>query len=541
MLQKIFCIKPSVITTLGLILFSSCQKKETNPSKENPPPELNCNLTPDDPRCHIPTECEKNPDAPECQPPKPECDPNQLPIEYTPALPPESKDHFSIQLMNATHCAFTDDQIYIQIVSFDRNPDPEINKKSYILSSEFNEKAHIGEKDYYQASFKTSENFKTKYDVGSITLADLKKASGDKDFGVLYIPKDKTLWAARLYVSLGAPVKDLFVDQENGFHTPEYSENQKSINTPFDTIEFGFDPTNQQKFVFNSTNVDAFSIPMWYTVTDHNYENSSKKGVSFPVKVGAKTLQNRQDIIDLYKSETSKSKTFKLSNLSQGTITDKLGSEQPARILAPSHSQAALSSDYFNSAYDDFWKLYKSTSENLYPLKFCTNDPGPDVENRNVGVCFQGKVEGEQFKFWYYNTGDKTECKGEENEPPKTLCTVNKPDPKTATRCAINNECFYGSGPVGIFNTAISGAVMRGIIQSAAQEKDSPENNGVTWWNNNSLFYKTEPYNTYAKIMHMISINHQAYGFGYDDSGDESTAITPKELPIKNLLINIGW
>jgi len=41
--------------------------------------------------------------------------------------------------------------------------------------------------------------------------------------------------------------------------------------------------------------------------------------------------------------------------------------------------------------------------------------------------------------------------------------------------------------------------------------------------------------------MHAIAIDHQAYGFGYDDSGNTSTAVTPKSPPIKNLLINVSW
>jgi Beta-1,3-glucanase len=58
-------------------------------------------------------------------------------------------------------------------------------------------------------------------------------------------------------------------------------------------------------------------------------------------------------------------------------------------------------------------------------------------------------------------------------------------------------------------------------------------------WTTPSLFYQTAPANYYAKFWHDHSINHLAYGFPYDDSGDQSTYLSYSNP--QYMLVAIGW
>jgi hypothetical protein len=57
-------------------------------------------------------------------------------------------------------------------------------------------------------------------------------------------------------------------------------------------------------------------------------------------------------------------------------------------------------------------------------------------------------------------------------------------------------------------------------------------------WNNSAKFYQAEPCNWYAKFFHEHSLDHKAYGFCYDDVGEQAAFFSGKG---RNLIVTLFW
>jgi hypothetical protein len=98
-------------------------------------------------------------------------------------------------------------------------------------------------------------------------------------------------------------------------------------------------------------------------------------------------------------------------------------------------------------------------------------------------------------------------------------------------------EVFQNSGnlqPGGIdidaFGAMLSGALNRHVA-------DQPQS-----WRDPSKYYLAEPMHDYASYWHKVSIDHLAYGFGFDDSAEQSSvAILSSYEDIASLNVEIGW
>ena len=58
-------------------------------------------------------------------------------------------------------------------------------------------------------------------------------------------------------------------------------------------------------------------------------------------------------------------------------------------------------------------------------------------------------------------------------------------------------------------------------------------------WRKSAAYYQTEPYNFYAKFFHDHSLRNLAYGFCYDDFGEQAAYFAGRN-PVK-LVVTIGW
>jgi hypothetical protein len=58
-------------------------------------------------------------------------------------------------------------------------------------------------------------------------------------------------------------------------------------------------------------------------------------------------------------------------------------------------------------------------------------------------------------------------------------------------------------------------------------------------WRNAATYYKTEPYNFYAKFFHEHSIGHLAYGFCYDDFNQQAAYFANRKAV--KLVVTISW
>ena len=81
----------------------------------------------------------------------------------------------------------------------------------------------------------------------------------------------------------------------------------------------------------------------------------------------------------------------------------------------------------------------------------------------------------------------------------------------------------------GYAGAAFSAALCRGVARNGA------------WWYDSTTYYKKSAYKSeFAEILHDISINHKAYGFGYDDNNNQSSVLiigNPK--PLTSLTLNL--
>lgn len=97
-----------------------------------------------------------------------------------------------------------------------------------------------------------------------------------------------------------------------------------------------------------------------------------------------------------------------------------------------------------------------------------------------------------------------------------------------AIRCEkkpTTQDAFLGTGVLGA-NPQFCAAINRHVLADPAD------------WNNAAKFYQAEPCNWYSKFLHDHSIDHKAYGFCYDDAGDQAAFFSGKG---KEVVVTLRW
>lgn len=172
-----------------------------------------------------------------------------------------------------------------------------------------------------------------------------------------------------------------------------------------------------------------------------------------------------------------------------------LGCIKPYRVVAP------RSSGQFGTggAYVDFMKPYVDSLWTLWSITQCVFMNGTqrftiDVNAATGILTFGGAGSG----------------------------TMTKP----STQEVWSNT---GTRFPGYAGAAFSAALCRGVARNGA------------WWYDSTTYYKKSAYKSeFAEILHEISINHKAYGFGYDDNNNQSSVLiigNPK--PLTSLTLNL--
>jgi Beta-1,3-glucanase len=106
--------------------------------------------------------------------------------------------------------------------------------------------------------------------------------------------------------------------------------------------------------------------------------------------------------------------------------------------------------------------------------------------------------------------------------------TFTPVDGGKAIRCArkpTTQESFLGTGVLA-GNPQFCAAINRHVLADPAD------------WHNPAAFYKTEPCNWYARFFHEHGIDHKAYGFCYDDVGDQAAFFSGKG---REVVITLYW
>lgn len=156
-------------------------------------------------------------------------------------------------------------------------------------------------------------------------------------------------------------------------------------------------------------------------------------------------------------------------------------------LLSPcraSFGKEGSNSKYFDKYIDEVWDMYAEEK------------PTPSGK-------WTGKVVDGALTFTPVGGGELIRCA----QKPSTL------------------DVFLGTGVLAT-NPRFCAAMNRHVLVDPAD------------WNNPAAFYRAEPCNWYSKFLHEHSIDHKAYGFCYDDVGDQSSFFSGQG---ETVIITLRW
>ena len=106
-----------------------------------------------------------------------------------------------------------------------------------------------------------------------------------------------------------------------------------------------------------------------------------------------------------------------------------------------------------------------------------------------------------------------------------TFTPVAGGKPMRCARKPTTPESFLGTGVLAS-NPQFCSAINRHVLADPAD------------WHNAAAFYKTEPYNWYARFFHEHGIDKKAYGFCYDDVSDQAAFFSGKG---REVVVTLYW
>jgi hypothetical protein len=285
------------------------------------------------------------------------------------------------------------------------------------------------------------------------------------------------LSGARMYVSLGAPLKIAVSSSGVPNSPPGWVPSDPNYDILFDWVEFTF---NSSGWNGNTTAVDMFGLPLQISLA----------GSSGTQTVG--TLPGgRSAAIDGIQSASGWSGTV-ITGPAQG-----LGTTLPLRAIAPFHAidNGAFDAHYLDAYIASVWSEYASQ---------------PLTMNTSAWGTYSGRVVDGTLQF---TQPGQTTISFQE---PSTYDVFANSGTLSAQTCggAPSTSCLVQ----GQMANALSGAWNRSTlgIDSTIPACTSSE------------FYATTPTNEYAKYIHANSVRGLAYGFGFDDSCDFSSFIADR-------------
>lgn len=317
------------------------------------------------------------------------------------------------------------------------------------------------------------------------TLAEVKSSDAVGGYANYSIPVPTSglsmplpqLSGARMYVSLGAPLKIAVSSSGVPYSPPGWVASDPNYDVLFDWVEFTFDSTGWNG---NTTAVDMFGLPLQIALN----------GSSGTQTVG--TLPGgRSAVMNGLQSAAGWSGTV-VTGPAQG-----LGTTLPLRAIAPFHAidNGTFDAHYLDAYIASVWSKYTSQ---------------PLTMNTSAWGTYTGQVSGGALQF---------------TQPGQT--TISFAEPTTydvfANSGTLSAEPCGGAPSVsclvqGQMANALSGAWNRSTlgIDTTIPACLSSE------------FYTTTPTNDYAKYIHANSVRGLAYGFGFDDSCDFSSFIADR-------------
>ena len=267
-------------------------------------------------------------------------------------------------------------------------------------------------------------------------------------------------FSGRVYFSLGEKLK-FFLTPDGLVQPAPWAGGDANRNILFDWSEFTY---NDAGLWLNSSQVDMFAVPHAVTVT----------GASGATKrTGDLVANGRDNVINTLRNTAGWANT--VQTRADGTVL---------RVLAPGKAAGAglLPANYLDPYIASAW--------NAYTTKTLTVVPFGDQPNTR----YFGRTTGNTMVF--------TNASGAQ------VASFNRPSSASVWGCdgdlpAPNDQV------VGPISRTLCAALNRGTLGTTDTQ---PSTNAAD-------FYKNNPTNVYAKVIHANMVDGKAYAFAFDDVG----------------------
>ncbi|GAA0521571.1 hypothetical protein Ade02nite_64180 [Paractinoplanes deccanensis] len=267
-------------------------------------------------------------------------------------------------------------------------------------------------------------------------------------------------FSGRVYFSLGAKLK-FFLTPDGLVQPAPWAGGDANRDILFDWSEFTY---NDAGLWLNSSQVDMFAVPHAVSVT----------GASGATKrTGDLVANGRTNVINTIRGTAGWANT--VYSRADGTVL---------RVLAPGKAAGAglLSSTYLDSYIASAW--------NAYTTKTLTVVPFADQPNTR----YFGRTSGNTMVFT--------------NSAGAQVASFNRPSSASVWGCdgdlpAPNDQV------VGPISRTLCAALNRGTLGTIDTQ---PSTNAAD-------FYRNNPTNVYAKVIHANMVDGKAYAFAFDDVG----------------------
>ncbi|MDT5041491.1 MAG: hypothetical protein QOE51_2476 [Actinoplanes sp.] len=266
--------------------------------------------------------------------------------------------------------------------------------------------------------------------------------------------------SGRVYFSLGTKLK-FFLTPDGLVQPAPWAGGDLNRDILFDWSEFTY---NDAGLWLNSSQVDMFAVPHAVSVT----------GSGGFKKTGELINNGRDNVINGIRAQAGWGNTA--YTRSDGTVL---------RVLSPGKAVEAglLSANYLDSYITSAWNAYTGKTLTVVPF---TDQPN---------TKYLGRTSGNVMNFT--------------NTSGATVASFNKPSSASVFGCAGDlpapNDLV-----VGPISRTLCAALNRGTLGTIDTQ---PSTNAAD-------FYKNNPTNQYAKIIHANMADGKAYAFPFDDVGN---------------------
>ena len=378
-----------------------------------------------------------------------------------------------VNLVNNTHGAWADNQVYITIVGMDPKNN---NNFAYVNAS--GQIVDFTMTDSSAANHLTGPDGNA-YGNYSFTIAQA---------ALLKLPP---ITSARAYISLGAPLYMAVhgtAGKVTGYAGPApWNTADPNAKTHFDWYEFNYaqNADGSTGIYINTTQVDMFGLPLVLDVWAKSGAFHQQAGINETI------------------AQLDSEYAAQVPAAFQPAAITSLSIFSPDKI--PSMEAGGPNSTYFDAVIQKAWTSYATTPITI-PL---------------AGRQFTGKAVGKTLTF--------TEVKPATQNAGETFI-VQQPSTQDLLGC-------NGTMAKGVPVTAAAGSALaamqtdeNNVQQQLENQICSATNRGIllsspSTWATASTYYGGSPANFYSWFWHKHSIGGLAYGFSFDDNNNQSTTI----------------